>query len=242
MDVKDFVFSLLVAGGGGAAVAFGLFRYLGDKWIEARFAQRLETFRHEQAKELQRLKVQIDALLHGKLKLQERELAVLPAAWELLAEAHIQAGSLLSPIQTRVGVEGMTRNQLDAFVNGSELVPIDREAVLDADLKSRQSVYDEAITRYRLADAMQAVSAFREFVTKNSLFFTPELRDLLMQIGLKLQACLTTFRTGLQVKSFAIRGEAWDAFKSDVEALHTRVEGDIRKRFADLGRLAEANS
>ena len=52
-DLLTFLGELVLFGGGGVAVAYVAFRFLLRAWIEEKFAKRLESFRHEQAKELQ---------------------------------------------------------------------------------------------------------------------------------------------------------------------------------------------
>ena len=37
--------------------AWGVFKVLGQKWIDERFAKRLEAFRHEQQQELEQLRL-----------------------------------------------------------------------------------------------------------------------------------------------------------------------------------------
>lgn len=54
-----FVLQMLAYGGGSAVVAYLLFQRLGKTWIENKFAQRLDQLRHQQALELQRLRVEI---------------------------------------------------------------------------------------------------------------------------------------------------------------------------------------
>ena len=67
-EVLRFLGEVVLYGGGSATVAFLLFQYLGKGWIDARFAERLEAFKHEQAKELQRMKVEVESVLSGALK------------------------------------------------------------------------------------------------------------------------------------------------------------------------------
>lgn len=51
MDIEQviiqFVGKLLAYGGAGALAAYGVFKFLGEKWIENKFAERLEQFKHE---------------------------------------------------------------------------------------------------------------------------------------------------------------------------------------------------
>ena len=99
----DAVFRLVgevvAYGGGAAAVAYLVFQFLGKSWIESKLAQRLEQHKHQQALEIQRLRVEIDAMLSGALKLQEREFATLPEAWAKLDEAYGRVAALVSPVQ-----------------------------------------------------------------------------------------------------------------------------------------------
>jgi hypothetical protein len=97
--VALFLAKILAYGGGAAAVSYLLFQWLGKKWIENKFSERLEQLRHQQALELQRLRVEIDAMLSGALKLQEKEFSVLPEAWEKLNDAHGLVSWLVSPVQ-----------------------------------------------------------------------------------------------------------------------------------------------
>src|SRR5690606_22536041 len=105
--IWSFLVQMLASGGGGAVVAYFLFQYLGDDWIESKVADRLERLRHQQALELQRLRVQSDALLTGAIRLQEKEFLVLPEAWAKLDEAHGLVAWLASPLQQYADVDRM---------------------------------------------------------------------------------------------------------------------------------------
>jgi hypothetical protein len=47
---------IAVAGGGLVAIAYGIFKFLGDKWLNAKFEERLTAYKHEQQKELEELR------------------------------------------------------------------------------------------------------------------------------------------------------------------------------------------
>lgn len=83
-----FLGKIVAIGGPAAVIAFLLFRYLGKSWIESKFSERLEQFKHQQALEIQRLRIEIDSTLSGVLKIQEKEFETLPEAWGKLDEAN----------------------------------------------------------------------------------------------------------------------------------------------------------
>jgi len=59
---------MIAYGGGSAAVAYMLFRFLGKSWIENKFTHGLEEFRHQQALEIHRLRIE-HALRQRDLKI-----------------------------------------------------------------------------------------------------------------------------------------------------------------------------
>ena len=61
-EVLSALGQMFVAGGGGAAVAFFLFRFLGQSWMETKFQKNLESFRNEKAKDYERFRSELDDL------------------------------------------------------------------------------------------------------------------------------------------------------------------------------------
>jgi hypothetical protein len=76
---------------------------------------------------LQQLRVEIDSLLSGALKLQEREFQVLPEAWEKLDEAHALVSWLVLPMQEYPNLDRLTQPQLEEFLVASELIETQKE-------------------------------------------------------------------------------------------------------------------
>ena len=60
------------------AAAYAFFQFLGRRWLEARFAERLEKFKHDQNQEIERLRYRINALMDRTTKLHQHEFEVLP--------------------------------------------------------------------------------------------------------------------------------------------------------------------
>jgi hypothetical protein len=124
----EIVQQVLAALGGLAAVAiavaaacFGLFRVFGEKWMAAKFDEKLAAYRHEQQKELEQLKFKINGLLDRATKLHQREFEVLPEAWAKLIEAHSATVAVTSALQSYPDVDKMTSEQLVEFLKKSPL-------------------------------------------------------------------------------------------------------------------------
>ena len=48
----QYVGQVVVLGGGGVAVGFALFKFLGEKWLDGKFAERLQTLKAAQDEQL----------------------------------------------------------------------------------------------------------------------------------------------------------------------------------------------
>jgi hypothetical protein len=168
MSVSDQVlrfFGEFVAYGGGAAVvAYLLFQYLGKSWIENKFAQRLDLFKHQQAIELQRLRVEIDSMLSGALKLQEKEFQVLPEAWQKLDEAHGLVAWLFSPMREYADVDRMNPTQLDELLARSEFTESQKDEVRNS--HQRRQTYQDIIFWHRVNKVRKAFSELQSFVAR----------------------------------------------------------------------------
>jgi hypothetical protein len=100
---------------GLGAIIYWLFKLLAEKWLNAKFEERLSAYKHAQQKELEQLKFEISALLDRTVKLHQREFDVLPEAWGLLTDAF----SITRPIGLGVAlapnINTMTTAQFDYF-------------------------------------------------------------------------------------------------------------------------------
>ncbi len=76
-----------ITAGAAAIAAFGLFRWLGAKWIEDHFAKELLAAKAAYQRDSDRLKAEVGRLLDRASQLHHREYEALPEAWGLLNKA-----------------------------------------------------------------------------------------------------------------------------------------------------------
>lgn len=229
-QVLRFFGEVVLYGGGSAAVAFFLFRHLGKGWIEARFAERLEAFKHEQAKELQRLEVEVESLLSGALKIQDREFTVLPEAWHKLNDAYSLTGWVVSPLQEYPAISRMSDDELEEFLATSELLATQRTRVRTSERANRDNTYQDIIFWHRLGKAKKAVSELQNYTISHGLFLPPPLKQHFAEMRPILWEALANVEVGREANDGKMRSEAWKGLQEKGEPLHQAIEKAIEQR------------
>lgn len=236
-EVLRFLGEVVVYGGGSAAVAFLLFQYLGKGWIDARFAERLEAFKHEQAKELQRLKVEVESLLSGALKIQEREFTVLPEAWHKLNDAYSLTSWIVSPLQSYPAVGRMSDEELEEFLSESELTDSQRTRVRGMPPgRHRDDEYQSIIFWHRLHKAKRAVGELQNYTVSHGLFLPSPLKQQFAEMRPLLWNALVATEVGHEAEDHKMRTKAWEDLQAKAEPLHKLIEEAIEKRLHSHGK------
>lgn len=130
--------------------AYGVFKLLGTKWIDTRFAQRLETFKHEQNQEIERLRFRINALMDRTTKLHQHEFEVLPEVWNKLDIAFAQVRSFTSRLTSYPDLEQMGPAQYAEFLATSAVPEWQKEELRRWDRGHRNERYQEIVFWHRL--------------------------------------------------------------------------------------------
>lgn len=221
-------------GGGAAVIAYLIFQFLGKSWIENKFAQKLEQYKHQQALEIQRLRVEIDSMLSGVLKIQEKEFETIPEAWRKLDEAFGRVSALTSPGQSYPNLDGMTQARLEEFLKSSELFDTQKDEIRQATRKV--DAYQEAIFWHRLHTVKQACADFHNYVARFGIFFPPELKDKFTKLSEELWAAVSYKAVGHEAKDFKMQNEGWKKIKADIEPLYKALESEIHTRLHSHGR------
>jgi hypothetical protein len=232
--VVRFLLQMIAYGGGSAAVAYLLFQWLGKTWIENKFAQRLDQLRHQQALEIQRLRVEIDAMLSGALRLQEKEFSVLPEAWAKLDEAHGLVSWLVSPMQQYANVDRMNGEQLEEFLSGTEFPDSQKNEVRNARDKGR--TYQDIIFWHRLHKVKGASGELQTYVARNGIFLPTELEERFSKISEILWAAVISKEVGHEARDWKMQNEGWTKIKEETEPLYKEIKAEIQSRLQSHAR------
>jgi hypothetical protein len=227
----------LLLGGGAVAMAYGLFHYMGKSWIENKFKERLETFRHEQAIELQRLRVQIESMLSGALKLQELEFKVLPEAWKLLDDAHGLARWVTASLQQYPKIEGMTETELSEYLSKAHPDWLDSQVtrIIAASGRERDDRFHELISWQRLNRARKAISELETYIGANGLFLPRDLKKQFLEIIPVIRNAITAAESGREFKDYKMKRDAGTGLET-IEPLYRAIEKAIEDRLHSHAR------
>lgn len=232
--VLSFILKVLAYGGGAAAIAYLLFQYLGKTWIENKFAERLDQLRHQQALELQKLRVEIDSLLSGAIKLQDKEFIVLPEAWAKLDEAHGLVSWLVAPIQQYADVNRMNSAQLEEFLTSTDFSVSQKNEIRNSN--ERNKTYQDILFWYRLQKVKAAFGELQNFVARNGIFLPPDLKSKFSQVTEILWSAIISKEIGHEAKDWKMQNEGWGKIKKETEPLYKSIEYDIQARLQSHGR------
>lgn len=230
----EFLFEIIAYGGGSAAVSYFLFQWLGKTWIENKFKERLDQLRHQQALELQRLRVEIDAMLSGALKLQEKEFIVLPEAWAKLDEAHVMVTRLVSPLQQYADIDNMSRARLEEFLSGTDFSNSDKDEILNAHSKGKQ--YQEVLFWSRLNKVRKSFGDLQNYVARNGIFLPSDLEEKFRRISDMLWSAVVSKEVGHQAQDWKMQREGWDKVSKEAEPLYLDIKSHIHERLQSHSR------
>jgi hypothetical protein len=105
-DILADIVKLIVAGGGLVAIAFALFKFVGEKWLDKWLTAKFD-------KEIEHLRLKNNVLMNRTAKLHQWEFEVLPEAWSRLNDAFTTISGLgLRFDQNLDGIPGGTAKRV----------------------------------------------------------------------------------------------------------------------------------
>ncbi|MDM8010445.1 MAG: hypothetical protein QUV08_05730 [Parasphingorhabdus sp.] len=157
-----------------AVACYGLFRWLGEKWLSSKFDQRMEDYKHLQVRELESLKLKINSMLDRSVKLNKLEFDILPKIWQKLTEAHGEVSRFTSPMQSYPDLDRMGSTEREEFVKDLDFKDYQKHEILEASDKNKK--YQEIEFWKRLNDANKVYVNFNNFYITNTIFLADEMK------------------------------------------------------------------
>ncbi len=174
IDVPNLIFSVVAAGGGGALIAFGIFKTLGTKWLDSRFAAQLEEQRAKYATETEHLRFKIAGMLDRTTKLNQREFEVLPDIWAKADEAHRHAASLVGRWRKYPDFSRLSGGAFETQLKESPLEDWQRVEMRALPASERNAYYSERMKWIELYRAKVASHDFSKALSTNGIYLHPD--------------------------------------------------------------------
>lgn len=229
--VFGWFLAIISAGGGGAIVAFAAFRWLGSTWLESKFAQSLEAFRHEKAKDLERLRFEMDALQKGKARFKEREFESIIQIWDALKQAQVKVTALLSPLQQYGNVRYMEEGDLAEYFESLSLKNWERREIIAAD--DRQKAFMKVMDQRRFSEAAEAYNEFSNLLIRFEILISVDVVARLKEIRDKFHEALVSKELALAHSDWKLGSEAWLKYDKECLPLITDLTEKARKSIAN---------
>lgn len=168
MDYSEFFTTVVTAGGGGAFIAFVAFRFLAISWLDNKFDQKLENYRHQNAKELAALRASVDGALSKTVKSQEKEFEAISEMWRLANIAHGTLGGFVNPFQSYSDVKRMSDQKLREYLAQYDFLPSIVEEIMDS--SDRMEEFVKAVFWHKRNRCNNALNELQNFVYLNEVF------------------------------------------------------------------------
>ncbi len=225
--VFAYLGQLVAVGGTGAAVAYGLFQWFGKTWLDQQFKKQLENLKHEQQKEIEQVRYQINSQFSRISKIHEKEFEVLPKAWTLLQQAQGSVFQVASAIRRTPDFDHLSESQLRAFATASRLADHQKAELLNA--QSKADYYRDAIFWLELSDARKAQHELNNYLVVNSIFMTQDLRQQFREMNQGLGEVLINIEIGRSSRSPELQKAGSDTL-SRLSKMFDNIEASLQKR------------
>jgi hypothetical protein len=243
MDLNQIwasVGQLIVGLGGGAVIAYGIFTWLGKRWIDSRFEKSLEAYKAKQAQELEEYKAKVTALFNHITKIHEKEFEVLPVAWGMLLEALGHYSRTTFFFEEYPDLGNKYDNELKLFLEKAEVDEEEINKILLASPTDRTKIYARIQFWKKWNEAQKCMYDFHNYLLRNKIFLSKNLFDRFTELDLSMQSIISKKKDEKIFSSQEIGRQAWEeiaAFNKEVNGKRDEIEQLIQKRlhYQDAG-------
>ena len=220
-----FLTGVIAYGGGASVIAYFVFQFLGKSWLENQFAKGLENFKHEKDIEIQKLRIEVESLLSGKIKLQERDFTILPEAWGKLHKAHMTLSGTVASYQEYPDLARRSKMEINEIVETLDAPLSAKERILNSADPTKE--YREVLTLVRMRDVKRAIAGFKDYVDVNGIFLPSEMKSKFDSISSSLWDALVTKEVGHEEGDWKMQRESVKALEKEIRPKIKEIEAAI---------------
>lgn len=210
-------------------LAYWLFKLFGEKWLTQKFNERLESYKHEQQKSLEKLRLQISSTLDRTSKLHQYEFEALPKLWKLTTIAYGAVSHFVSPLQFLADLNRMTQPALEEFLEKSELAEWEKNEVRNSKDKTKE--YANKAFWVSLNKSYQHYRDFNNYLIESGIFITEEIEKLIQRLRDLMQEALSEAQIEHEHPNPRLdRWEKREALRKEGSTLVQDIKAAIKRR------------
>ena len=227
-EIIKFIAKVIAYGGSGAAIAYAIFVFLGKKWIENKFSERLEAYKHLQNKELEELKYKITLLFNRVTKIHEKEFEILPEAWMKMQDALGHISRLTSVYQQYPDLNQMNEQKLKELLDSSDFKESEKQEITEA--PDKVGKYRDLVFWHDLFEVEKAFNDFHNFILRNKIFLDFDLQEHFINIDEIMRDVLVKREISHEAKDNKMWVEAYKQMRDEIEPIKEKIEKLVQKR------------
>jgi hypothetical protein len=181
MTFNQVLVAVVGAGGGGALITLAIVRAFGEKWLDSKFAGRLQDLRHEHERQMESSRLESSRILDRSTRLAEREFDVSAEAWALVFEVYVKTLSALPGFRRYPDLSSASDEVVRKIVEGNGFDQLETDQLLSKAPADRNSYYSERKQAHELWAAKKAVSDASNYLAKKALFLEMDLHERLTE-------------------------------------------------------------
>lgn len=208
---------------GTAGAAFGLFKWFGGKWLENKFAERLQNLKSEQDQAIRFVQSTIDREIHRAKKLYDNEFTALSESWRLLRTAYDLSASSIGSMTANIA--RMNHEELERHLARRGMEEWQRAELWTMTRDERQDEY------WKWSEWQKAIECDRRWrecqqqIDSTSIFFPAGFTEKFRAITEMICASNVEFEERIRQYKVPQYGEAFDRFESTKKL---RGEGRVK--------------
>ena len=213
--VIGLIGQVVLAGGGGALVAFLLFKFLGKSWLQ-----------HELAKDLETAKSEIALVLSRRMKLHDQEYIVFPEIWAKLGKAYASLGNAVVSFRSIPNFKIYSHEEFSEWLVRNDFTEDEQRFLVAATDKS--AAYCKILDFRDLSKAHTDFVDFSNYFKANRIFLQndikrklDEVRDLMWSAWVDRKMDLDGHSIGSE-KSFLV--SAYETYEKKANPVINEIE------------------
>ena len=237
----QYVGQVVVLGGGSVAVGFALFKFLGEKWLDGKFAERLQTLKAAQDEQLRHVQSFIDREIHRARTLYDREFETLSEAWKLFCASYnngLATGTDMYPQLLRY-----SKAELSDFLDTTAMRSFEKEEMLSINAECWTEHFRRWSNLKRLQGYKNVRRTFADFLSANAIFWSPGIKEKFVGLDGLIGVSIAEMQQRLELPKY-LSFDAATKLHRDGPVLKSELEDVIQQRLwsSDSGKVGVLES